>query len=312
MEFVLLLAGLVSLWLGSEMVISGALNIAERHKISQLFIGLTILAFGTDLPELFVVINGAIQKLQGTDTSGLIVGETIGSCISQITLVFGIASFFGVFILTKNQLRRDGFMMIASVVLIFIAGLDGVITNTEGLILVIVYVFYFGSLFREEKLFQKMRAPQYNFLWAALSLLSGFVLLIIGSYLTLENAVTISINFGIEQHLVGILLVGLGTSLPELATTITALRRNAGTMAAGNLLGSNIFDALFTLGIGSAISGFYVSNELQYFDLPILFVISILFVVMFSFTLRISKKGGLFLVGIYGLYFLVRVSGILF
>ena len=313
MEVFFLILGLAGLWLGSELAISGALNIAERHKISHVFLGLTILALGTDLPELFVDINAAIKRLQGIETSGLIVGETIGTCISQITLVLGIASLFGVFLITKRSLLRDGFMMLVSVVFLFVAGLDGVITRTEGGIFIVIFLFYIVSLFREEKIFEKMRAPQYHLIWAILSVLSGFVLLIFASYLTIDNALLISQKFGIAQHMVGILMVGLGTSLPELATSITALRRGAGTMAAGNVIGSNIFDALFTLGIGSAIAGFNFNSRLLWIDVPILFVISILVLVLFRFRnhMRIGKKEGLILIGVYVVYFVVRATGIL-
>jgi cation:H+ antiporter len=312
MEVVFLILGLAGLWLGAELAISGVLNIAERHKISRVFLGLTILAFGTDLPELFIDISAAIRKLQGTETSGLIVGETIGTCISQITLVLGIAAFFGIFIITKRELLRDGFIMLVSVLFLFVAGIDGEISRTEGVILMLFYGVYFFTLLREEKLFEKMRAPQYHLLWALLSMVSGFILLIFASHLTIENALLLSEKFGIAQHLVGILIVGLGTSLPELATSITALRKGAGTMAAGNLIGSNIFDALFTLGIGSAIAGFNFNTSLLWIDLPILFFVSILVLLLFRFRnqMRIGKKEGVILLGVYVIYFIIRASGI--
>lgn len=310
MEFIFLIAGLIGLWLGAELAISGAINIAERYKISHVFLGLTILALGTDLPELFIDVSAAIRKLQGFDTSGLIVGETIGTCLSQITLVLGVAGFFGYYVISKRALLRDGFMLLASVVFLFVAGIDGEISQTDGVILMLFYGVYFFTLLREEKLFEKMRAPQYNLLWAILSMISGFVLLVIASTLTIDNALILSEKFGIAQHLVGLLIVGLGTSLPELATDITAIRKGAGTMAAGNILGSNIFDALFTLGLGSAIAGFSVSSELLYYDLPLLFVVSLFVLSLFYFKKRIGKKTGAVLIGVYALYFITRVFGI--
>jgi len=312
MEFLFLFLGLAGLWIGSELTIHGALDIAERYKISRLFIGLTILALGTDLPELFIVITAALQRIQGIETSDLIIGETLGTTISQISLVLGVASLFGVLILTKRELLRDGLMMVGSVILLFIISSDGEITRADGIILFLVYVFYFISIFREEQIYDKIkRAPQIHFLWAVLSVISGFIILIIGSQWTVENALLVSERFGIEQYVIGILAVGLGTSLPELATSITALRKNAGTMAAGNILGSNIFDALFAIGVASAISGFTVRDELLFIDFPILIAVSLLVLVLFRRTMRMGKKEGSLLIAVYILYFIVRAIGIL-
>ena len=130
-ELILLILGLIGLVFGAKLVIKGALNLAEHFKISKLFIGLTILAVGTDLPELFTVITGAVMRLKGIETSGLIVGETIGSCFGQIALTLGILGLFGTLFLRKRELIRDGLMMVGSVVLFFLAGIDGVITRPE-------------------------------------------------------------------------------------------------------------------------------------------------------------------------------------
>jgi cation:H+ antiporter len=310
MEFIFLIIGLGALWLGSEFTISGALNIAERHKISHLFIGLTILALGTDLPELFIDVNAAIDRLQGIETSGLIIGETIGTTLVQISLILGITTLFGTLLITKRELVRDGIMMIVSVLFIFIVGLDGEISRGEGVIFILTYIFYFITLFREEQLFEKIKkAPPWNFVWAILSMIGGFIFLIIGSDLTVENALILSEKWGMAQYAIGLLIVGLGTSLPELATSITAIRKKAGTMAVGNIIGSNIFDTLFTLGIGSAISGFLFEKQILYFDVPVLFIVSILALFLFKKTMHLGRKQGMILIAVYGLYFIVRLSG---
>lgn len=307
MEFLFLVLGLAGLWLGSELTIRGALDIAERHKISQLFIGLTILALGTDLPELFINIGASIQRLQGTETSGLIIGETIGTSMGQFGFVLGVATFFGTIVMTKREFVRDGMTMLGAILLLFIVGQDGELSRIDGAIFIVIYVLYFISLFREEKLFNKLqRAPQLHLFWAIVSLLGGFVLLIAGSQMTIDNALLVSERFGIAQHVVGILIVGLGTSLPELATAITAVRKGAGTMAAGNLIGSNIFDILVTLGIGSMISGFAVDRHLLYFDVPVLFFFSFAVLMLFRRKMRFDRMEGFIALGMYFAYFAVR------
>lgn len=308
MEILFLLLGLGALLLGSELMINGALDIAQRHKVSQLFIGLTILAFGTDLPELFVVISGSLHRLQGTETSGLIVGEAIGTVFGQMAFVLGVATFFGAMAITKRELVRDGITMLGSLVLLFIVSLDGSISRIDGAIFLVVYGLYFLTLFREEKLFNKLSFGQKGHaLWAIVSIISGIVLLLIGSNLTVENALLLSEMFGVEQELIGILVVGLSTSLPELMTSINAVRKGAGSMAAGNIIGSNVFDILVTLGIGSLISEFTVSNDLLFFDLPFLFVTCIIALAFFRSERKVTHKEGLIVLTLYVVYYLIRL-----
>lgn len=310
LEFIFLILGLLGLLIGAELIINAALNIAKHYKISQLFLGLTILTIGTDLPELVVDITGAFHRLMGTETSGLIIGETIGTCFGQIALTLGIIGLFAVLTLTKRELKRDGLMMIFSVALLFLVGIDGIITRFEGIIFILVYLFYFYSLYREERIFEKIkRSPKMHFTKDIVSLLIGFILIIYGANLVVVNAVQIAIMFGIAQTLIGIIIVGVGTSLPELVVSLGAIRKGAFKMGVGNLIGSNIFDILFTLGIGSAISGFLVSSSLLRFDIPFLFILSVLVLLFFIRDRKIEKKEAAALILIYALYVCLKLVG---
>ncbi|MBW2977610.1 calcium/sodium antiporter [Candidatus Woesearchaeota archaeon] len=310
LELILLVLGLLGLLLGSELIIKGALNIAEHYKISHLFIGLTILAIGTDLPELVIAITGSIDKLMGIETSGLIIGDALGSCFGQIGLTLGIIGLFGVCCLTKRELLRDGLMMVGSVALLFLAGYDGELSRFEGIAFILIYLFYFMSLRREEKIYEKIkRAPPMHLLWDAVSLIGGFAILIYSSNIVVENAITLAQSWGIAQSLVGILIVGLGTSLPELAVSLGAIRKGAFRLSVGNLIGSNIFDILFTLGIGSVIAGFNVSRNLLRFDIPFLFVLSIIALLFFRTKMKIAKKEAIILVLIYAVYVVLKLRG---
>lgn len=310
-ELLYLILGLLGLLIGTELIINGSLNIAEHLKLSQLFIGLTVLAIGTDLPELFVIITGAVYKLGGADTSGLIIGNSIGSCFGQIALTLGVLGFFGTLTLTKRELRRDGLMLLGSVVLLFLVAYDGTITRIDGLIFVLFYLLYFYTLIREEKLHGKIKeAPKMFFLWAVVSLIAGFAILIYCSNLIIANAMDLAESLGIAQSLIGILIIGLGTSLPELAVSFGALRKNSVRLSVGNLIGSNIFDVLVPLGIGATIAGINVDKNLLFFDIPFLFVLSLIVLLFFKRKMRILKKEAIALIAIYCIYVILKIAGL--
>ncbi|PCI20310.1 hypothetical protein COB64_02175 [Candidatus Wolfebacteria bacterium] len=306
-DLILLFIALAGLWVGSELVINAARAIARHYRVSDLFIGLTLVAFGTDLPELFIDITAAFQRLNGIETSGLIIGQTIGSSFGQIALVLGIVALAGTISIRKKRLYRDGLMMIIAVVLVFLLGLDGMLSQIDGLILVASYIFYIATIFREERALNGVRKIPMDRLWSFVSIISGFAILIYASQLTVTSALSISEHFGISQSLIGLFIVGLGTSLPELATSLNAVRRNAGQLAIGNLIGSTTFDLLLTLGIGSAISGFLVSRDILIFDMPALFVVSLLVIGLFAMKGKLNKKEALLLIGVYILYFILKV-----
>ncbi len=308
LQLIYLILGLLGLWIGSELVVKGTLNIAKHYKISHLFLGLVILAIGTDLPELVVTVTAAVYKLGGVDTSGLVVGNSIGSCFSQVGFVLGIISLFGLMTLSKREIKRDGMMMIASVVLIIFAGYDGIITRAEGLIFILVYVLYVLAIYREEHLYEKIkRAPSAKWFWDAFSILGGFIIIYFGSGAVVDNGIYLAEYWGISQTIIGITLIGLGTSLPELFVSINALFKGATKLSATNLIGSNIFDALFTLGIGSAIAEFLVDKSLLMFDIPLLLLFSILVVYFFHRNMKIEKKEAIILLVIYFGYIGIKV-----
>lgn len=313
MDFVLLIFGLIGLWAGSELVIKGAIDIGRHYRLSELFIGLTILAIGTDLPELFVSITAAIEKQAGLDTSGLVIGQTLGSAFSQIGLVLGIAGLLGVVIIKRKDVYRDTLAMLISVGLLFLLSFDGLLSRTDGIIMVLAYGTYLITVLRRERVQSvfKMATP-FHPVWSASSLLGGFFVLLYAASLTLDSALSISNTFGLTQSIIGILIVGLGTSLPELVTTITAARKRANALAIGNLLGSSTLDVLLPLGIGAFISEFNVSRDLLLFDIPALFILSIVVVYILSRGEQMRRKHAITLIIIYLVYFLtITGAGIL-
>ncbi len=307
-ETLLLILGISGLLIGAELVTRGALNIGKHYKISNLILGLTILSFGSDLPELFINIQGAFNRLGGTETSGIIVGDVIGSNFGQIGLTMGIVGLFAVLKLTKKQIYRDGLVLITSTVLLFLVSFNGDITRIEGLILIIIYIFYVISLYREEKVKERViLPPKLHILWSTLSLLGGFALLYGASNLTLDNAVALSEKFNLSQSLIGVLLLGLGTSLPELAISITAIRKKAGEIAVGNLIGSNIFDTLIPIGAAAVIAELKISREIIIFDIPALLILSVLVLVLFRYKEKLRKRESALLIVAFIIYAVLKI-----
>ena len=309
-ELILLILGLGGLWLGAELVVKGSQNIARFFKISELFIGLTIVSIGTSLPEMAVSIAGGFQKLAGMATSGIVVGNAIGSCLNQISIILGIVGVVGgVLLITKRELRREGLMLIASIVIFFVFAFDGTLTRFEGLIMIIIYILYFISLFREEKIYEKIRRPQLNLLWDVTSIVAGLLIIIYASKTVIGNGVSLAHMWGVKESLIGILLVGLGTGLPELAVSITAILRKSTAIAVGNIIGSNICDLLFSLGLGTIIAGFAVNHNLIWFDIPIMFALAVIVLLLFRNQRRLKRKEALLLIAIYLIYLIFKLKG---
>jgi len=138
-ELIYIIIGLVGLWFVTELVIKGALNIANHFGLSQIFVGIAILSIGTDLPEMVISIDASLQSLiTGVDTSGIIIGNAIGSSFAQISLVIGVIGLFSYLTIRKKHLYDDGLMLLGSVLLLLLLGIDGSISMTEGLVMIIV------------------------------------------------------------------------------------------------------------------------------------------------------------------------------
>lgn len=309
-EIILVIAGLIGLWIGTELVIKGSINISRHFKISPMFIGLTILAFGTDLPELVITITASIQRYYGTETSGIVIGDAIGSCFGQIGLTLGIVSLVGYLTLTKRGLFRDGFLMLGSIVILFLLGYDGTLTRLEGLLLIVVYLLYIFIIQGDEKIHEKvLKAPSMDLGWDALSLAAGLFVVIYSSHVVVGNSIMLANLLGIKQSLIGALIIGLGTSLPELVISLGALYKKETSLSVGNLIGSNIFDILMVLGVGSLISPLVFTTNMILFDIPFLFLISTMALLFFIIKRGIQKKESIALIVAYIVYALLKLKG---
>ncbi len=311
-EVLLILFGLTGLWLGTELVIKGAVNIAEYYKLSQVFVGLAILSIGTDLPEIIIAINASLHNAIGnTDTSGIIIGNAIGSSFSQISIVLGTTGLVGYLTLKKRHLFEDGVMLLGSVLLVILLGYDGNITRIDGIVLIVVYLIYYFRLFHQERIGKKIKKEFSKHIRKdIIYLIIGIIIIIFTSELVVDNSISFAEDFGIKQSFVGIIILGLGTSLPELALALNGVRKKASGLSVGNLIGSNIFDMLIPVGMGATISELEIEKNLILFDLPFLFILS--FIVLFFFYKKkgLQKIEAAVLVGIFVLYTTLKVLGI--
>lgn len=305
----MLFIGLIGLWQGTRLTVNKATQVAEIFNLSQAFVGMAIIAVGTDLPETIISINASLHSLRGMDASGILLGNAIGSSMCQISLVLGIAALFAPHTLAKKYVFRDGGVLVGSVVLLFVVGLGGTVGRLEGGLLLLAYVGYYFFMMKRERTPSEgtqLKIPEKKaygkVLGIVLLLILGLVIVIAASELVVANAMTISEKLGVRQSFVGIVIVGLGTSLPELSVSVGAAFKRSSSLAVGNILGSNIYDTLMPAGIGAVISPLNMSATLNYFDLPFLMGVSVVTLVMLQTKTGIQRKEALGLIFIYIVY----------
>ena len=308
MDFVLLIAGIAGLWLGTELTIGGALAIARRHQWSEFFVGLVILSIGSDLPEIAIAVDAGIKGLMGQDASGVVVGSSIGSVVAQMGFVLGLGAVISYLTLPKSFVLKHGSVLLGATVLLFLVAFDGKVTMIEGLILIASYFIYVtalmnGSTAPEEEHSHLAHGGIRS--WSLLVI--GLTIVIFSSELTVDSVVKIAYTFEISEALISVLIIGLGTSLPELSISISAIMKKRTQMSVGNIIGSNILDTLLPIGIAAVISGMTFERQLLYFDLPFIFVMTAVVLTMFYVKKGVRRPQGLVILGFYLTYVTVKL-----
>ncbi|HLC84343.1 MAG TPA: sodium:calcium antiporter [Candidatus Nanoarchaeia archaeon] len=307
-----LLLGLVGMWWGSDLIVSGARHLAERLRISEAVIGMTVVALGTSLPEIATNILAAMHVLAGEPASGLAIGNVLGSNIANLTIVLGLAALFSkTTSISQISLFREGTMTAMALGIFFLISYDLVITPAEGIIISVMYLFYVlflilqGPVLAPRKRGHDGRRIALDFVM--LSLGSG--ILWVGSEWVVTNGILLAKIFALKESIIGI-GVGLGTSLPELTVSIIAIYRKAGELSIGNLLGSNIANPLIVLGIGAAISGFEVGRFSLLVLFPFTLFATLLALVMLFAHRELNRLHSAALIGFY-LFFIYMITAIL-
>jgi cation:H+ antiporter len=309
MNLLLLILALLGLWAGTELAVRQALRLATTLGLSPMFVGLTILAIGTDLPELVLSIEAGIQRLGGVETSGLVIGNAIGSGLGQIGLALGVAGLIGCVTLGSRQAWNEVVMLLGSIALFFLVSVDGEFTRIDGGILITVYLIYFATAVRRERYKNSNHEPGTPVAWIGIGALClvGLLIVAASSHLAITSAVALADDWGIKQTFVGIVLLGIGTSLPELAVAVNAVFKKAGALSVGNILGSNIFDMLVAPGVAAVIAGLDVdSTSILTIDLSALLAISLLALYFLHTRKGLQKREALALVIAYTGYISLR------
>lgn len=298
MEYILLIVGFVLLIKGADFFVDGSSSIARALKVPSIVIGLTLVSLGTSAPEAAVSITAGLRG-----NSDISLGNVIGSNMFNLLTVIGCAAIFRPIPLQKALTKRDIPVSLLSTVILFIMMLDGRISRLEGIILLALMLVYMivlvvGALKnRTEATEEKILPLPLSFLYVVL----GLAGVIAGGQLVVNNATIIAKNFGLSNTLIALTIVAIGTSLPELVTSVVAARKGDSGIALGNAIGSSIFNFLFIGGMASALAPITVDVKL-YADMIILIVIHILLFIFCSTKNKISRLEGAVLVAIYAAY----------
>ena len=317
MTILILIAGLVLLVVGGELLVRGAVAIAGKLGVSPLMIGLTIVGMGTSMPELAASVQAALAG-----SPGIALGNIVGSNIANSMLILGVAALLAPIAVARGTLWRDGGVGVLAAIALLALGLTTGLGRVAGLTLIVLMVGYLVLAYRQEKraaahsaAFDKATAlenidpalgtqTQRQSGWAVslAFLLAGLVCIVGGGTLLVNAAVTIAREFGMSETLVGLTIVAVGTSLPELVTSAVAALRKQSEVALGNVLGSNIYNVLFIGGVTGTIAPTTVPESILGFDLPLLIAVSLGVMAMAWTGARLSRIEGVALVAGYALY----------
>jgi cation:H+ antiporter len=298
LDSILLLLGFALLTKGADYFIENSAFLAEEKGISPHVVGVTIVAFGTSLPELLVSI---ISSFQGYNDLAL--GNIVGSNISNIGLVLAVSTFIFYYVLNTNidpdeDANNDSYVMLLAVILLFLFSKDNEISQNEGMFFFALYVIYIFWLYKRINSnpaeIDKVEKTSY------ISLTGGLVALLVGAQLTVNSAVNIATLIGISEIVIGLSVVAVGTSLPELAGTISAARMGHKEIAVGNVIGSNIANIFLVMGILATINPVSVEDFVIKTTLPLLIFLTI---AAFGFIrIPLTRFSGLILFAFFVLF----------
>jgi len=284
-------------------------RIARHYQVSDFFIGAAILAVGSDLPELVVSFDAALRQLSGQNTANLIVGNALGSLFGQFGLVMGLAGLIGHLAMTRLQVLRHGGVLIGATLALFLVSLDGVVNRYEGIGLIAAFIAYMIFLFGEERLVlmsRKTRDSGVLQIWLRLAL--GLGVVAVSAELIVRTAMALAEQWQVDQSFIGIAIIGVGTSLPELIISVAAIIRARVGLSLGNLVGSNIRDTLLPIGIAAAVVPIGFARSLLVFDLPVLLALTCLALLFLYLRWGIQRPQALCLILCYFAYLYSKVQ----
>jgi cation:H+ antiporter len=326
LPLIVFLIGMLLLVKGSDFLVDSSSTLAKNFGVSEMVIGLTLISIGTSLPEF---VTSVLASFEGY--GGIAIGDVVGSNVCNIAMVVGISSIFYPITLKdqKNQrssrifngFYRDHYIMIIASILLFILSLDEYLEMTEGVFLLIFFLLYMYLIVREERsgrsrIFdqaseyvieeEKDKEKKLKMLKTVFIFLVSLFAVIFGAKLTVDGAVSLADIFGISEEIIAIILIAIGTSLPELAVSFSSAKKGKGELAIGNIVGSNTFNILLIIGSSSIINTIFVSKGTILVAFPFMILVALL-LFFFVRDRKIERYEGLILFSIY----IIFISAIL-
>ncbi|SEC98159.1 cation:H+ antiporter [Pseudomonas saponiphila] len=306
-----LISGLVMLIAGAELLVRAAVRLSARLRVRPLIMGLSIVAFGSSAPQMAISLQATLA-----DNTDIAVGSVIGSSIFNILVILGLSALIIPLRVSRQLVRLDIPLMIGASVLVFVLAYNERLTPSDGLILLAALVLYLVLLLRQSRhparpqpcaTGRRGSAPRLS---SMLLVLLGLGLLVFAGHLLLGAAVTVADDLGLSERVMGLTVIAISTSLPQLATSLLAALRGQRDIAVGNVIGSNLFNLLGVLGFTALVapSPLSVSPNALDFDLPVLLSVALLCLPVFYSGYRITRAEGLLFLGLYLAYGLHVVS----
>lgn len=308
LQLLLLVAGFVMLIKGADWFVDGASKLADKFGIPQLVIGLTIVAMGTSMPEAAVSISAAAKG-----SAEITIGNVLGSNILNILIILGVTSVIRAISVQKSTIRYEmPFVIFVSVLLALLGLFDGTVSRLEGVILWIFMIVYLLYLLHMAKKGQPLEddVPKLSEkdtpVKLVLLILIGIAMIVLGSDITVDAATAIARIFGMSERFIGLTIVALGTSLPELVTSVTAAIKGKSDIAVGNIVGSNIFNILFVVGTTALITPVAYSYSFMV-DSVVAIASAVLLLICVIPKKKLTRPAGILMLAAYAAYFVYLI-----
>lgn len=314
MIYLQVFAGFALLVGAAELMVRGAVMLAERFGVSPLVIGMTVVAIGTSAPELVVSVRAAFEG-----APGLAVGNVVGSNIANVLLILGVAALISPIQRNEKSLRRDSAMLIGGTLLFIALALRGVLDALAGGLLLFGFIVFLAiSYWRDthdaggddDDTLAEFEGWPKSLAGEIFAVLAGLVGLAVGAEVLIDGGVQVARMFGVSEEVIGLTLFAFGTSLPELAATIVAARRGHGEVGIGNVLGSNLFNILGVAGVTAALVPLPLSAKVVGFDMWVMLAATLVMVPVVAFGWRLTRVAGGVLLAAYLVYVWLQSRGI--